>query len=286
MIGEYLSRCRNESGVPIEELSKRTRIRLYYLKALEKEEFYKIPGETYVKGHIQTYLKALGLDPAEGLRIYQNESNHGVADTPVVTKTTDFNPVRTDTVKPVKSYKYIYVAVIILIASPVVYFLYSHKFDNPRLKTYIINKAQTNIKDFIDTVNSSKTDNAATAVQPSEPQTPKNTSAQATQVVKQPAVSPSPAVTAAKQHTLSLKALDLTWLSVKIDGKEAKQMFLKPLETVQWVADDNFVLKLGNAGGVKIVFDGKELEGYGQKGSVVTLELPPKPTPSEVPIPE
>ncbi|MBF0466835.1 MAG: helix-turn-helix domain-containing protein [Nitrospirae bacterium] len=285
MIGEYLTRCRNEAGVSIEDLSKRTRIRLYYLRALEKEEFHKIPGETYVKGHIQTYLKALGLDPSEGLRVYHGESNKVQTDTHSVTKTNDFISIKTDTVKPVKSYKYLNAVIIILIACPVVYFLYSHKFKSPRLKTDIINKAQTNIKEFIDTVNSSNHDNTPQAVHQTVPQPAKDTSAQVTQV-QQPAVSPSPVATNAKRHTLSLKASDLTWLSVKIDGKETKQMFLKPLETVQWVADDNFVLKLGNAGGVKIVFDGKELDGYGQKGSVVTLELPPKPTPSEVPNPE
>ncbi|QWR76218.1 helix-turn-helix domain-containing protein [Candidatus Magnetomonas plexicatena] len=283
MIGEYLTGRRNEAGVSIEELSKRTRIRLYYLKALEKEEFHKIPGETYIKGHIQTYLKALDVDPSEGLRIYHDECNQGTKHTPVITKTSDFNPVKTAPAEPVKSYKYVFAA-IILIACPLIYFLYSHKVERLHLKTNMINKAQTNIKGFIDNVNSANQDNTSKAVQPPVPQTTEDNSVQLTQ--GQPSVSPPPVTANTARHTLSLKASDLTWLSVKIDGTETKQMFLKPMETVEWVAGNNFILKLGNAGGVKIVFDGKEVEGSWQKGSVVTLELPPKPPPPETPAPE
>ncbi|MEO5357276.1 MAG: helix-turn-helix domain-containing protein [Nitrospirae bacterium YQR-1] len=289
MIGEYLTKVRIEAGVSIEDMSKRTRIRRSYLIALEKDDFSNIPGETYIKGHIQTYLKALGVDPSDGLKIYHEQLKQTSDVGTSVTQNTEFNPVKGNSVKPAKSYKYI-LAAIILFAAAAIFFIFNKNIQTPGLKIDFFSRISTNIRQFLDTVNSSQTDNTSLPAQPAAAQSDNGTTALLAQTtVTEPSPSPQPAAVTAdvasgtKQHTLTLKASDLTWLSVKIDGKESKQMFLKPMETVQWVADDNFILKLGNAGGVKIVFDGKELEGYGQKGSVITLQLPPKPIPSETP---
>jgi hypothetical protein len=83
-------------------------------------------------------------------------------------------------------------------------------------------------------------------------------------------VAPSQAV----QHTVELIATDSTWLSATIDEKSSKEMILKPGDRVKWTAKSNIALIIGNAEGLKVIFDGKEIGPLGGKGKVVRLKLP------------
>jgi hypothetical protein len=75
-------------------------------------------------------------------------------------------------------------------------------------------------------------------------------------------------------HVLEVFATDTTWLLVTIDGAQKKEILLKPGESATWQANQNFSLKIGNAGGIKLAFDGKNLGPPGKKGQVIRLNLP------------
>jgi hypothetical protein len=75
-------------------------------------------------------------------------------------------------------------------------------------------------------------------------------------------------------HTLELIANEETWIFVTIDEKESKERLLKPGTRAKWTARSGFTLKIGNAGGIKLLFDGKEIGPLGEKGKVVKLRLP------------
>jgi chromosome segregation ATPase len=75
-------------------------------------------------------------------------------------------------------------------------------------------------------------------------------------------------------HTLELVAEDTTWIFVKIDDKESKETILKPGERIKMQAKSNFSLTIGNAGGAKVIFDGKNIGPIGAKGQVVKLKIP------------
>jgi tetratricopeptide (TPR) repeat protein len=76
-------------------------------------------------------------------------------------------------------------------------------------------------------------------------------------------------------HTLELIAEDTTWIFITIDGSESKGVLLHQGDRIKWSAKNIFSLKIGNAGGIKLIFDGKEIGFLGEKGQVVTLKLPP-----------
>lgn len=76
------------------------------------------------------------------------------------------------------------------------------------------------------------------------------------------------------QHTLEVFATDTTWLHVRMDEGKSEEVLLKPGESASWTSRQGFFLKIGNAGGIKIVFDGKEIGAPGEKGQVVRLNLP------------
>lgn len=64
-----------------------------------------------------------------------------------------------------------------------------------------------------------------------------------------------------------------TWVSVVIDGTEKKEFMLNPEDIIILNAKDNFDLLIGNAGGVKLNLNGKEVELTGQSGEVKRVKV-------------
>lgn len=61
-IGEALQEERLKHRVKLEELSKRTRIRMEHLQALEDNRFQDLPASVFVKGYIKTYAQVFGFE--------------------------------------------------------------------------------------------------------------------------------------------------------------------------------------------------------------------------------
>ncbi len=98
---------------------------------------------------------------------------------------------------------------------------------------------------------------------------------------KEISISPPPVETMGKNilktdtpHILKVFAIDTTWLLIAVDNTTTKDMILKHGESIELQAKTGFSLKIGNAGGVKLIFDGKEIGKIGGKGQVVNLNLP------------
>ncbi len=69
-IGERLRNAREARGLTLAAAETLTRIRATYLKALEDEQFDRLPASVYARGFLRTYAVALGLDPDELTEAY------------------------------------------------------------------------------------------------------------------------------------------------------------------------------------------------------------------------
>jgi len=76
------------------------------------------------------------------------------------------------------------------------------------------------------------------------------------------------------KHVLEIRAIEDTWIYLKIDDNLSYSMILKPGQNRIWTGDRQFILKVGNAGGIRLTFDGKEMGAPGKRGHVVKLILP------------
>jgi hypothetical protein len=85
-------------------------------------------------------------------------------------------------------------------------------------------------------------------------------------------------------HELKIAASEDTWLSLAVDNQSAKQYLLRGGESRSWNAE-RFSLTVGNAGGITLSIDGRELPSIGRPGQVVrNLRLPDAaPVPSPLP---
>lgn len=84
----------------------------------------------------------------------------------------------------------------------------------------------------------------------------------------------APKVAVGPELVLKVAATDTTWLLVTIDKTDSKEILMKPGDSITWHAKKGFFLKIGNAGGVRMVFNGKEIGILGEKGQVIKMNIP------------
>jgi hypothetical protein len=70
--GAALKKLRQLSGISLEELSERTKIRRAYLEYLEEEHFQFLPAPVYVKGFISIVAGILGVPPQRAAEDYMS----------------------------------------------------------------------------------------------------------------------------------------------------------------------------------------------------------------------
>ncbi len=75
-------------------------------------------------------------------------------------------------------------------------------------------------------------------------------------------------------HNLEIAATDLTWVYVKFADGRSEEMLLRPGNSKALKFTDKVILKVGNAGGITVRLDEKDLGAPGRQGQVVTLSLP------------
>src|SRR5881296_4358278 len=61
-LGEYFQRAREAKGLTLEEAAARTRILPQYLKAVEENNYARLPDEVFAKGFVRSYARILGLN--------------------------------------------------------------------------------------------------------------------------------------------------------------------------------------------------------------------------------
>lgn len=77
-----------------------------------------------------------------------------------------------------------------------------------------------------------------------------------------------------QQHVLDVTATETTWLSVETAEGISEEVLLRPGETRKWTSENGFDLKVGNAGGIRLMLDNNDVGPPGEKGRVVRLHLP------------
>jgi sucrose-6-phosphate hydrolase SacC (GH32 family) len=91
--------------------------------------------------------------------------------------------------------------------------------------------------------------------------------------VSLPVKSAQTVVNSEEASLLIISAIEETWIRIKADKNPSFQILLKPGEKFERKAVI-FDMDIGNAGGIKILFKGKNIENLGKSGQVVHLRLP------------
>jgi len=235
-------------GVDINEVSETLKISSEYLLSIENDLFDKLPVAVYTVGYIRCYAKYLEIDAGP---VIANFTSHLASPKP-------------STIIPVSSFRrkvplYVY-AILLLLAALSVIAYYSFAGKNQTSGSEV-EKAGPSVKRENITPAVTSVLNSAPVQKPEV----KNSEAQEQSL---------PAVAGGDEHQLGITASDTAWVRIRFEDGKQEEMTLRSGESKNWKFGGPAVLKIGNAGGINLKFDGKDLGVQGEPGKVVDLTLP------------
>ncbi len=92
-------------------------------------------------------------------------------------------------------------------------------------------------------------------------------------VSRGPGENKSSASSATDKKMLMISCQERTWISVIIDDSEKKEFMLNPQDVIMLSAKERFDLLIGNAGGIKMFLNGKDVQFAGKNGEVKRIKL-------------
>ena len=236
-LGSLITQARKSAGLSIDDLSESTNIRGALLREIESNNFVNCGGETYARGHLRNIATKLGVDPQEFLTAFEDEQMH--VDRSMKDLLVENSVMR----KPEEARKVSWkVLATISVASLFVVGLG---------QIIISNTASVDIPEPI----------ASVSATPSESSEPTPTSSE------QPTVSTGTGV-----ELIITAARAKSWLFVSdAAGRTLFSGQIARGTTKTFSTDVALNVKVGNAGGVDLTVNGKNIESIGADGEVVSV---------------
>ena len=261
MSGTVLRKKREELGLELPQIAEHLRIRAEYLDSIEQDRFEKLPAPVYTMGYIRCYAQHLNVDPTEIIKLYSERLPQPKADIPSIPL------VLAEKRRPVALY-----AVLTLVFAAAAIWLY---LKVPQL-TVARQTATVETKQAIPP--------GRKPVHPHSRPAPVSTASTEKQELHK-TVTPAPPspvrdVPAADNaagkntHLLSIKATEASWVSVRFSNGNHDQATIKPGLSKEWGFSGKVAVRIGNAGGVTVTLDGKDIGPVGAPKQAVSLVLP------------
>jgi len=238
-LGTYFRHAREARGLDLRDAAQQTRISINYLKAIEDEDFSKLPGEVFVKGFLKNYARFLHLPEDEVVKLYGEYNKPQKDEAPTAAPKADGQKqgpaeMRAGTaelkqpgglsLEPLLWGGAILIGIILFILVSLPASRPVHEQDR-RVSTQLT---------ATDTVHT-----GATGTSRSE------------------------------KLYLAISAQEDVWVLVRTDASPQKKAVLKQGESVTWSADERFLLSYASVGSLKITLNGIELTVKGPKNAVV-----------------
>lgn len=295
-VGEFFKQVRETKGLTVDEVASKTRIRTDFVKALEDGNFAKLPDQVFAKGFVRSYARSLGLDEEDAIHrfIQSAGSFYEKQDERERLKVRQIEEDR----KRQSNRKAVTIAISIAILTLI--FLLSREqssvFRRGAPEQGSATKRTTQSAKEIPASTAREPERTAEVPKPTEmpagaPKTTTDTLPRQEPVTSAGAASRSEPETVSMaspgsdgplagialnatetvgdgQLALDLEATELSWVVVQIDNGSPQESLLRPGEKAHWKGQDQFILTLGNAGGVKAELNGKPQKPFGPSGKV------------------
>lgn len=260
-LGEFLQKMRQERGMTLEEVASQTRISLRMLKALEANDFAQMPNEVSVRGFIRSYARCLRLNEGEVFKKFRESAQDFYAKTPVTAKSRELSTTGPDRKGRVQK---LIIGTVLFGAAVVFGIAFYEQFP-------FVSESPLQEPVLPQDVDYGHNDPPRGETSPINDQVEKTQPYPVDLTVNIPGL-PLPQADSAsggEDLTLVIEAAERSWILAELDDRLIKEVLLQPGEKIHWRAKTKFVLTIGNAGGVKLKFNGKTLEPSGPMGKVV-----------------
>ncbi len=237
-LGEKLKNARIQSGITLEHIEEETKIRRLYLEAIENENFDVLPPRVYAIGFVKKYARFLGLDENE-LAVEFKQKAYGGQNQDEETKPQPLAPNGLNI--PPKN-----------IVAGIIFLLLAIWIGNYMVGFFSRAVQENNPADL------------GPGIEIQEP--PNN---------DEIAMEENGEIADNKPETAAvlIKARSDCWLRAIVDGKKVYEAVLPAGEEKSFEGKRSVYIKLGNAGGVDISYNGKKIEALGGNGEVKEKEF-------------
>lgn len=299
-IGDYLLRSREHQEISLEKVARQTFIPHRLLRALELGEIERLPEPVYVKGFIRRYADAIGLDGVEIADAFDFEPTAPtptVAETPTESANVAPEPLvsasrsRGASAYPEPPQTTQYAARSVPEPTPT-------PANSPETRAipyrpYLIAGAvaiavigaialvSNALKPATNTASNPNTTSQTTTSASPSPAPSTAASVAPSPTATNPA-SPQPTTASTGPVQVAVSLTEPSWISVVADGQAEPEFegMMDKGQTATWTAQNNLILRIGNAGGVLTSYNQGQAKTLGATGEVIDVTFSKdEPTP-------
>lgn len=303
-IGATLRAEREKKGLGIDDVADQLKINPRLLMALESGDAQALPHPAYARGFIRSYARLLGIGSDE-VQSWLADAQPGNVKKPKVAQPEPESDLLTmpERKKGGGGRAFIVILVLCALGASAYWLWQSGKLpflnykkeipaadvvkNLPGADTY---QAERSLPAEVDEPKSAPVPISGpqpVSVAPSADQTApvKEEEASREEAVAEKATSAEPATAATgageseaatDQHKLVIIATEECWVHSNADKTDTRQFSLRKGDTFALTFAHSLEIKLGNAGGVRLRYDGNDLPPPGSSGQVRTITFPPK----------
>src|SRR5258706_2078360 len=279
-VGETLRLERETQGRGIAEIAEELCITPRYLRAIEQDDLKNLPGTFFYKSFVRQYAAVVGVDEKSlkaGVEALRSTTEPAPAPAPAIRNVTNEHFL-TGSRAPIRP------------LDPIVEDGNRRYFPDGRIGLSVAGLAAVLLacSGFYAWWNRTPQPVVHPSVQPSVSRVPTQVAAP----VDIPAKAPEPTAAAPQPQTvnvtkttsadgeshvvLNLSATEKTWLSITSDGKQIFSGILQPSETKTLTGNEVAKLKVGNAAGLDVRWNGKSIGPIGPRGQVRVVLFTPE----------
>jgi cytoskeletal protein RodZ len=281
-VGAILRTERERQGREVAEIAEELCITQRYLRAIEQDDLKSLPGAFFYKSFVRQYAAILRLDEA-ALHPGIEALTASLEPMPLPRSDQRYvpSPTAAEAPKPIRD------------LDPIVRDGNRSYFSDGRMGWSIAGLATvllacSGFYSWYNKVPRATTAKSTVAAQrPLDPAPPVVVESPAVTPVKAESPSPAPATPSVDVSTttapdgsnhvvLNLSATEKTWISITSDGKQIFSGVLEPSQTKTLTGLEVAKMKVGNAGGLDVRWNGKSIGPIGPRGQVRVLLLTPE----------
>ncbi len=269
-IGQTLRQRREERGLTLEQAAYQSKVPVRLVETLESDDYHMLPDALYLVRLLHEYAALLNLDAAaleaEFRQAVRRPSRPSLAPP---------SATRPDPAIPWK--QMLWTVVAILVVTPLVFIALSLASKRAQDREAQAPTAEPRVEESrpADDEGVGLSERLLGSVTPSTSSTADSASKGAPPPSAAAGGPPTPigtvvaAETTRARHVLVVRAHEPTWLSVRPDKGERRQVLLQPGQAARFGAEVGFQVTVGNAGGVALWLNGMPLAPLGLSGEVV-----------------
>jgi cytoskeletal protein RodZ len=248
-LGDLLRQSRVQLGLTLEDIQASTHIQRRYLEALEQERFDNVPDRVVGRGFLRSYAAALKLDPNFVVDLYDGVTQPALVapDSQVVSeKGILYKDIPMTSSSRVPADLIVGLLVVLVLVGGILGAFYIFRDRWLPLAREMAEEPPMPTEDVAFILPTS-------TPLPTYTPTPTNT--------------PTPLYYTGV--TVELRVTEESWAQVYVDGTKDYEGTLVPGDAKNWTGERQVAVRVGNAGGVEIIVNGKSMGVMGQRGQVV-----------------